>query len=326
MTVPSSTEVIVATPIRGVKQPYQFANGLCVREINPIVWEQSIVKDFISEHDRHSLMETKYWLAVGKEVQDPTNEGNDLCEKVHWAMYCVQIICPSGGKNLYLKFRHTPQGFDNIGSNHFPLLNNTIIGKITYLRHQRFAEDFDPVYEGVNKAFTEKIIRLQNPILLLEHGQQITNVPLSTLFWVMGLDMLFMAGGNIHQFEDRIKGFLGENTLIFPASSITGQQPSTRVKDVLHDLYELRSKLAHGLEIPKSPYRQNHILPDTNGSAFLLGTVDYSYLNLMQESALFILCKSLRKIFTEQLVDTVKDESKWKSHLKVSARVQQQTR
>jgi len=47
----------------------------------------------------------------------------------------------------------------------------------------------------------------------------------------------------------------------------------------------------------------------------------YYYSDLMMESALFILCKSLRKIFAEGLVDEVKDEGKWKQRLKGDARL-----
>jgi hypothetical protein len=321
----SMEEILIATPLKNVTQPYEFSNGISVRRVEPILWKQAIVNGFISENEKGYIAKTDLWLTTGKSVDDPVNQGNELYEKLRWAMFGVQIICPSGGKNLYLKFHHTKGGFDNIGSNHPPELNSTIMGRITFLRTQRFAEDFEAVYEGINRAFTDKIIRLQNPILLLEHGQQITNVPLSTLFWVMGLDMLFMAGGDINRFEDRISGFLGPDTLILPFSSITGQQPATRVKDVLRDLYELRNKLAHGLEIPKTPYRQKYLLlGDTSGASVLHG-VDYSYLNLMHESALYLLCKSLRKIFLDELVDTVKDESRWKLHLKIGARLQQQT-
>lgn len=209
--------------------------------------------------------------------------------------------------------------YDNIGSWHPSRLHSTLMGRIASLEDQGFEADFETVFTGVRRSFQEKILRLENPILLLEHGQQIGNVPLSALFWVMGLDMLFMAGGNIASFVDRISGFLGPDAFIFPITEVFRQQPFPRVKDVLQDLYELRNKIAHGLEIPKQPYREPYHLLDTYGS--LISGENYLYLHLIQEAALFILCKTLRRIFVDGLMDDLKDESKWKLRLKIGARV-----
>jgi len=311
-------EIIVATPLKGVEQPYQFSNSITVRAVEPILWEQSIIKGFVSEHDRENLQKTKYWLCAGKQVEYPTQQSDELFELVHHAQSTTQIIYPFGGGNVFLKFHRTSQGYDNVGSWHPSRLHSTLMGRIGAFEKQGFATDFETVYTGVRRAFDEKILRLQNPILLLEHGQQIGNVPLSALFWVLGLDMLFMAGGSIDAFVDRISGFLGPDSFIFPVTEIFQQQPFPRVKDVLGDLYVLRNKIAHGLEIPKLPYRKEYHLHDTYG-AVITGE-NYLYLHLMQESALFILCKSLRKILVEGFVDDVKDDSKWKLRLKIGAK------
>ena len=108
-------------------------------------------------------------------------------------------------------------------------------------------------------------MRLQNPIVLLEHGLQIGNRPLSTLFWVMGLDILFMAVTR-KSFVERINGFLEPSTLIFPSTSLLRLQPEKRVHDVLEDLYELRSIVAHGREIPTTPYLEECDLLDEKGA------------------------------------------------------------
>src|SRR5208283_4587771 len=139
-----------------------------------------------------------------------SDESDDLYEKAHRGMYALQIICPSGGRNEYLKFRETPEGLDNIGSRHPAKMNSTLLGRMAVLDEEVLEDDFAKVYQGINRAFDEAIMRLQNPILLLEHGLQTGHVYLSTLMWVMGLDMLFMAGGKV-PFVDRATGFLGAN-------------------------------------------------------------------------------------------------------------------
>lgn len=109
-------------------------------------------------------------------------------------MSALQIICPSGSKNSFLKFAHTEEGYDNVGSKHPKELCSTLISRITSLEDRGFAQDFEAVYSGVQRAFTEKIVRIQNPVLLLEHGMQIGNVNLGALMLSWPSIWLLMAG------------------------------------------------------------------------------------------------------------------------------------
>jgi hypothetical protein len=51
----------------------------------------------------------------------------------------------------------------------------------------------------------------------------------------------------------RVGGFLGVDSLIFPPDSFMHYQPNTTARDVLENLYDLRNIIAHGQEIPKHP-------------------------------------------------------------------------
>jgi hypothetical protein len=170
-------------------------------------------------------------------------------------------------------------------------------------------KDFEAVYTGISRAFAAKVVRFQNPVILLEQGMQTGHVSLGTLMFVMGLDMIFMAGG-IDNFMKRLGGFLGVDSYVFPPVSSLDLQPNTRVRDVLHDLYDFRNIIAHGLEIPEIPYRQKSDLISTEGQR--INYEDYYRTELLLDSALFLLTTSLRKIFTENLFDEVKDLGKWK--------------
>jgi hypothetical protein len=133
------------------------------------------------------------------------------------------------------------------------------------------------------------------------------------LLFVMGLDILFMAG-ELRTFTERLGGFLGLDSYIFPPDSIMNLQPNTTVRDVINDLYEFRNIIAHGQEIPETPYRQNCRLVSTTGSP--INRVDYTYAELMLESALFMLTTSLRRIFVEGLFDDVQEPRRWRAKLK----------
>ncbi|HTU44874.1 MAG TPA: hypothetical protein VMF91_07420 [Bryobacteraceae bacterium] len=305
-------DVLVATPLKysDVSRPYTFSDGISIRELSPILWDTSIAKIYVSEHERGELAKVKYWLCVAKEVEYPYGgPDKDLYEKAQHAMSALQIICPSGAKNIFLKFLRAEQGYENIGDLRPKELCNTLLGRIASLERQGLERDFEAVYAGVRRAFIEKIVRLQNPILLLGHGSQIGNVNLGALMFVMGLDVLFMAG-DTNTFMKRVGGFLGLDSYVFPATSLVHRQPRTLVRDVLSHLYEFRNILAHGQEVPKQFFRQTYDLLSTEGER--INYEDYYGAELMLESGLFTLTTALRKIFVEGLVDEVKDHTKWR--------------
>ena len=112
-----------------VTRPYTFNDGISIREISAILWEISIVKAYISAHDRDDLASTRYWLCASKEVEHVHGEvGDDLYAKATYAMWALQIICPSGAKNVFLKFAHTERGYDNVGSKQPKQLCRTRMG------------------------------------------------------------------------------------------------------------------------------------------------------------------------------------------------------
>ena len=316
-------KIVIATPLRNgcCSKPYVFSDGVEIREIKPILWELSVAGKFLSEDEREHLSAARYWLTVAEDVENWMIQHADdrLYEKARHAMFAVQIICPSGGRNVYMKFNETPKGFDNIGSSHPAKMNSTVMGRRVVLEAQGLQADFDKVFRGVSRAFQEGIVRLQNPIALLEHGLQIGHIYLSTPIWVMGLDMLFMAGEKA-PFVERVTGFLGSTTPVFPSVPFPDRQPPLRIGDIVEDVYELRNIVAHGREIPKTPFREMRDIVDSNGVPI---TSEYIYAQVLMESALFLLVKSLRKIMIEGLLDLVKDETNWKQMLRTSARLEQ---
>ncbi len=307
-------EVLVATPLNSfsVTRTYVFGDGISIREICPIRWEISIAKTFLSAHERDALASTHCWLCASKEVEHVYGDvDDDLYAKAMYGMSALQIMCPSGSKNVFLKFARTDQGYDSVDIRQPKELCSTLIGRIASIEDRSFHEDFEAMYTVVKRAFTEKVVRIQNPILLLEHGMQTGNVHLGALMFVMALDMLIMAGEKA-PFVERLGGFLGPQSFIFPP--VMHRQPTVKVQDVLSDLYEFRNIIAHGQEIPISPYRQKYDLLDDRGGR--INHDDYHYAELMLESALFLLARALRKISAEGLIDDVRDEANWRINLR----------
>jgi hypothetical protein len=224
----------------------------------------------------------------------------------------LQIIYPSGAPHIFLKLVQTDDGWENAGSYQPKRLETTFVGKSATLEDQGLAQHFDAVYQGIRRANEDKLVRLQNPVLLLEHGLQIGNPPLGNLMSVMGLDVLFMAGESSN-FLARVGGFFGLDTLLFPPEDFLHRQPETTVAHVLNDVFELRNIIAHGQEIPEKPYRELYSLRSTTGEQ--INQIDLYYLGVLRDASRFLLTSALRRVFTEGHYEHFANPKQWKAQL-----------
>jgi hypothetical protein len=191
-------------------------------------------------------------------------------------------------------------------------MNSAEVGAIVIKKHADLANLFPPIFAGVTRAFSGEVVRLENPITMLEKAMQAGHHYLGVLLCVMGLDVLFMAGEKSN-FIRRIGGFLGMDSFVFPAVLSANCQPTVKIGDVLADMYELRNLTAHGLPIPKNPFREKYELLSTDGQHLTYS--DYYYTELILDSSLFILAGALRRIFTESLTDHACDQVRWKAKM-----------
>jgi hypothetical protein len=310
-------EILVASPLRpdAVSQPYTFPGGISIRALTSIRWDVSIVKSFISERERREIENTRYWLCASREVDRPADDDtDDLYELARYALWTTQIICPSGAKGIFLKFWKTPLGYDNVGSLHPREMEGTLVGRMSRLEDLGLARHFGAVHACVKRAFEEKVVRLQNPILLIEHAMQSGNTNLGALMAVMGLDMLLMAG-NIGNFVSRLGGCLGPRSPALAPPSDQADGPVVTVQEVVGDLYEFRNIIAHGNELPEAPWRLKYDLLTKSGSRVNLR--DYYYAQFLRDCAIFFVTRVLRQAFVDNMFDDVKDVSKWKTLLKL---------
>ena len=77
------------------------------------------------------------------------------------------------------------------------------MGRVTDLPDVGLAHDFENLFGRALRAYHEGIIRVQNPLTLLQHALHTRESRLSLLFAAMGLDMLMMAG-NEPPFSERL--------------------------------------------------------------------------------------------------------------------------
>jgi hypothetical protein len=119
------------------------------------------------------------------------------------------------------------------------------------------------------------------------------------------------------QIVRRVGGFLGVDSFVFPPVSSQNIQPSTVVREVLSDVYDFRNTIAHGLEIPKVPFRERCDVIATDGQR--INYEDCCRIDLLLESALFMLTTCLRRMFVENLFDEVKDVEKWRLKMRLYA-------
>jgi hypothetical protein len=311
-------EIIVATPLHHgvVDQPHTFDDGISIRKLSLILWDKATIKRYVSDDERDFMNKDRFWLCAARTVEYVLPDtGDEPYDKALHAAWALQVLCPCGAKHVFLKFGNTPEGFDNIGARRPKELCSTRLSFLYTLGDRGIGRDFDKVYTGVNHAFTEKIVRLQNPILLIEHGMQTGNAPLATLMFAMALDMLFMVGETT-RFVSRIGGCLGLDSFIFAAYRLGyggTQQPDVRVRDVLDRVYSFRNIIAHGGEIPKVPYREHYTLKAVDGLAIVWD--DFSYVQLLLDSTLSMLTTAVRSVFTEGWVDDAADKGAWKARM-----------
>lgn len=200
------------------------------------------------------------------------------------------------------------------GDHRLPL-NETLWGRL--VSHPgTTATELPVMMERIEEAFQRHIIRVQNPVYLLEHGLQATNLHVRVLLWTTGLDGLLMANTR-KEFVGRLHNLLGANTPIFPPDKIMNRQPKYKVKDVSDDLYELRSEIAHGREISKR-FREKTGFKAIDGFDMAGVFPNYQYRQVLGECAVFLLANALRKVLTLNLLDEIANEKKWRQRLRTA--------
>jgi len=172
--------------------------------------------------------------------------------------------------------------------------------------------EVESITNGISSIVEQENIRTVNPIRLYEHGLVSQDPYIRILLWVTALDSVLMAVTK-EKFENRLCAFLGANSQVFPLEDGVFIKRSTVVGDVAGDLFELRSELAHGRAIGKKFWEVREDLRDLlNPSVY--GSVP-RYRMLLEEAALSLLSRVLRKIILENMLSDFSSTKIWKARL-----------
>jgi len=100
--------------------------------------------------------ERKKWPTLAIALRSKEDElvyddvGKELYAKARDAGLALQVICPSGSKNIFLKLTKTDEGYDNIGIEHPKELCSTLLGRITSLSCRAFNSILTQYIQGYN--------------------------------------------------------------------------------------------------------------------------------------------------------------------------------
>ena len=194
---------------------------------------------------------------------------------------------------------------------HPPRMPSTPWGRINGYENTSL-DEICRVVRGVNSIFRFRVPQLINSLNFLELGLGAENQYISTFLWVSGLDSILMAG-TPQNFRRRLVHILGEQTFVLPKVD-PGGQPKYRVGEIAEEVYELRSKIAHGSLIQKKFLEQAR-LTNVNDKIIESYVPPTQYLHIVRECALFLLIGVLKKIFLEDCAMVANSTSLWRSKL-----------
>jgi hypothetical protein len=132
----------------------------------------------------------------------------------------------------------------------------------------------------------------RNAFILLQLGLEHFHPLVAGLLWVMGLDAIFDSGGR-EEFKKDLCDCLGENSLVFP--DWHAQQRDWTVGAIAMDMYVLRNKLAHGVDLRKAAVDRNYPVNLTEKRALPDLSDKVPYALLLSEAACYLLCQVLQK-------------------------------
>jgi hypothetical protein len=228
-------------------------------------------------------------------------------EIVRYTRLAIQLVAPVGCDESTI----VVSGPTSVSTVHPPSMTSTPWGRVNGYENVSLAE-IRSVVRGVNSILRFRVPRLINALNFLELGFGAEDQYISTFLWVSGLDAILMAG-TPKNFRQRLVNVLGEKTFVLPMVD-PGGQPNYRVGDVAEDVYELRSKIAHGSLIPKKFLEQVR-LKNVKDDVIESYSPPTQYLHIVRECALFLLIGVLKKIFLEDCAKLANNPNQWRTKL-----------
>jgi hypothetical protein len=135
----------------------------------------------------------------------------------------------------------------------------------------------------------------KNAVSFLQLGLENNHPLIAGLLWVMGMEAIFNSA-NRNDFRDKLCACLGPDSLAFPDwNFFTGPLPYT-VQGIAVDLYTLRSKIAHGVDLRKAASDKSTPVDLLKSVRLHSRSEPTSYALLLSQAALHLLCRSSKEL------------------------------
>jgi hypothetical protein len=263
----------------------------------------------LSGREMEDLRRVPWWITLECRADGSALSARQhrAAEIVRYTRLAIQLVAPVGCNESTI----VVSGSDGVSTISPPAMPSTPWGRIAGYENVSL-DEIRRVVRGVNSILRFRVPRLINALNFLELGFSAQNPYISTFLWVSGLDAVLMAG-TPQNFKQRLVNVLGENTFVLPKVD-PGGQPKYRVGEIAEDVYELRSKIAHGSLIPQK-FLTAARLENIGGQVIESYAPPTQYLHILRECALFLLLGLLKKIFLEDTAKLLNRTTLWRAKL-----------
>lgn len=227
-------------------------------------------------------------VPIGQEIKDPN-------AMFYGGLMALQIIKPVS--TLGFVYKGTDYGGSSINAaiEALPPMHAAEWARLKQFDAACLAEAITLI-PRVQAALMGTCVPQKNAITTLQLGMETYTYHqyIAGLLWVMGMEAIFDSQ-NRNDFSDKLCNLLGEDTPAFPNWAEVETPFPWTVKDIAIDLYMLRNKLAHGVDLGSAA-------SDKKTPVDLLKIVrlhEYSqdryYSMLLAEAACYLLCRVIEK-------------------------------
>jgi len=222
---------------------------------------------------------------------------NREIERFQDGLMALQIIKPVRALGLIFQAYDYSGNFSHVSVQERPQMS---AGDWAELRRfdAKFIAQLPELMPMVLARMGEGSAEERNAVILLQLSLEHFHPLIKGLFAVMGMDALLhmKPGEGRNDFKRKLCERLGGSTLVFPDwNSPTIAPPACAIADVALDLYTLRSKIAHWVDLRKAAQDRNAPVDLTRGVELIEQLEPRPYASLLSEVAVYILCLVLQK-------------------------------
>ena len=217
----------------------------------------------------------------------------DHVEQLQNALMGIQVLKPT--ETIGFIFQGTESGntLTRGRTTYRPPMNSGEWARMRALNTSLFV-DVAATIKRVNRLMHGESAEKKNAIYLLQMALEHYHPLIKGLLSVAGLDALFDSQDR-WDFRNKLCQSLGASTPAFPDwNSPIFPVPQFTVEQVAIDLYMLRNKIVHGVDLRKAARDKNSPVDLSKAVALVPDLAPRPYSLLLSEAAIYLLCRALQ--------------------------------